>query len=517
MIFENKVDTSTYKLVIDGHYLCNRMAFASGATGLDNPQRDIVTWKKAFASGLSSLINELKDSINSVAIVYDGRSWRKDVEQIVNESLQHLSEDERGYKSNRSKDEAPIDIRLALSTFKEFGESIANTFNIPFITADGAEGDDLLAYISKYESDKGNKVLLYSSDGDIHQLVNENVFVYKQMPSDRPNKLVVPKSVKDKFFGTESDDSELAIFGQDNTPKDLLVSKYNEEDVMVAEPTDIILLKTISGDKKDNIMPTFQWTKVDGNGDTKVYKPTMMYIKKGLEAMGITNDDVTFDMLYDELFVRNLIKHIVLNSPLGEKVVDVTRTFKANIKTIITSDDYKDLSGFEKLKLACRGSDVIKPMYSHYDLSGKLYIPKISDIVESLGQMDITNDMLTDKFLKSVKFPKPFIALIMSKIAFLRDVNLCYDIYKQNLMMLHLDESCIPTKVFKYMEVQYDLKKDFICDLDVVSDFKNITASMDMSHDIFGDMGDSENVTVADNVDLDTDDIMNDVFGGMGI
>lgn len=518
MIFENKFDSGTYKLVIDGHYLCNRMAFASGVTGFDTPDKDVNEWKKAFASGFASLVDELKGCINSVAIVYDGRSWRKDVKQIVNESLQHLSEDERGYKANRSKDEAPIDIRLALQTFKEFGEHLEKTFGVPFITADGAEGDDLLAYISKYESEKGNKVLLYSSDGDIHQLVNDNVFVYKQMPSDRPNKLVVTQAIKDKYFPQSVDEGEMAVFGQSSIPKDLLVSKYDVDDVIVAEPVDIILLKSISGDAKDNIMPTFQWSKVDSTGQEKTYKPTMMYIKKGLDVMGLTPNDVTFENLYDEVFVRELIENIILNAPLGEKLVDVTRTFKANIKAIISDEKYVKMDGLQKLLLACRGNgEDIRPMYEHFNISGKRFVPTISDVVTSLEEIEVTNDMLTDKFLKGIKFPKPFLSAMMSKIDLLRDVRLCCDIYKQNLMMLHLDESCIPQKTFKHMEVQYDLKKDLPLDIENVSNFQNIISTMDMTHNIFGEMGDMEQVSVGENVDMETDDIMNSVFGGFGM
>lgn len=77
------------------------------------------------------------------------------------------------YKANR--EEAPEDLRQAIPDIKR----LVRAFNIPLIEAPGYEADDIIGTLSKKGSEAGYEVYMVTSDKDLGQLVNDNVFMYK--------------------------------------------------------------------------------------------------------------------------------------------------------------------------------------------------------------------------------------------------------------------------------------------------------------------------------------------------
>lgn len=85
-----------------------------------------------------------------------------------------------GYKAHRQA--MPEDLSAALPYVVRLIEG----FNIPVITSDGYEADDIIGTLAKKAEQVGYKVYCMTPDKDFAQLVSENIFIYKpsRMGSD---------------------------------------------------------------------------------------------------------------------------------------------------------------------------------------------------------------------------------------------------------------------------------------------------------------------------------------------
>ncbi|TVR80857.1 MAG: DNA polymerase I [Saprospirales bacterium] len=83
------------------------------------------------------------------------------------------------YKANR--DEQPEDITKAIP----YVYDIVKAFNIPILTMENFEADDVIGTIAKKAEKEGFKVYMVTPDKDYAQLVSDNVFMYK--PSRQGN------------------------------------------------------------------------------------------------------------------------------------------------------------------------------------------------------------------------------------------------------------------------------------------------------------------------------------------
>lgn len=77
------------------------------------------------------------------------------------------------YKAHR--EEMPEDLSRAIPYVFRLIEG----FNIPVITYDGFEADDIIGTLAKKAEKKGYKVYMMTPDKDFAQLVSENIFIYK--------------------------------------------------------------------------------------------------------------------------------------------------------------------------------------------------------------------------------------------------------------------------------------------------------------------------------------------------
>lgn len=83
------------------------------------------------------------------------------------------------YKANREAQ--PEDITAAMPYIREIIEG----FNIPIVTLEGWEADDLIGTISKQAEQEGFTVYMVTPDKDFGQLVSDNIFLFK--PSRQGN------------------------------------------------------------------------------------------------------------------------------------------------------------------------------------------------------------------------------------------------------------------------------------------------------------------------------------------
>lgn len=94
------------------------------------------------------------------------------------------------YKANRPP--CPEDLKPQFPIVRQTAESL----NLHILEKVGFEADDIIATIAKKSAAEGYQVLIVSSDKDLMQLIDENIFMYDAMK----NKFIGIPEVKEKFF-----------------------------------------------------------------------------------------------------------------------------------------------------------------------------------------------------------------------------------------------------------------------------------------------------------------------------
>lgn len=116
-------------------------------------------WKSNMFITLFSYIKLFKPE--RVVIALDSsNTWRKEIYP--------------DYKGKRkdNRDSSPIDYDKFFSVYRDFENSLRNTFkNFLFIKSEAAEADDIVAVIAKKYNKTYTKVICVSNDGDLKQLV----------------------------------------------------------------------------------------------------------------------------------------------------------------------------------------------------------------------------------------------------------------------------------------------------------------------------------------------------------
>ena len=187
-------------LLIDGHSILNRAYY--GIPILTNHE-GIHT--NAIYGFINIMLKAIEDEhSDSVAVAFDLKAptFRHKMYDVYNGTRKPMPEELR--------EQDPI--------IKE----ILSAMNIPVITLEGYEADDILGTLAKREQDKGVNVVIMSGDRDLLQLADKNI------------KIRLPKTIKGK--------TEIENY----YPADV-VEKYG------TTPTEFIDLKGLMGDTSDNI------------------------------------------------------------------------------------------------------------------------------------------------------------------------------------------------------------------------------------------------------------------------
>ena len=143
-------------LLIDGHYLMFRSWF-----GIPTPMINSNGIEVRAIYGLFNTTFRLLNTLNPthLAFVFDpkGPTFRN---ELYNE-----------YKANRSQTPTELKKQLEIITTK-----LPST-NIKSITVNNYEADDVLGTIGKTLGKRNTKILIYSGDSDLHQLVDDNIHI----------------------------------------------------------------------------------------------------------------------------------------------------------------------------------------------------------------------------------------------------------------------------------------------------------------------------------------------------
>ncbi len=97
------------------------------------------------------------------------------------------------YKANREA--MPEDMRQSIPFIKE----VIAAMNIPVLSKEGFEADDVIGTLAKKAENKGFQVFMMTPDKDYAQLVSENIFVFKPARSGNDAELWDVEKVKEKF------------------------------------------------------------------------------------------------------------------------------------------------------------------------------------------------------------------------------------------------------------------------------------------------------------------------------
>ncbi len=152
-----------------------------------------------FIRSINKLIQDFKP--DHIVAVFDGPNNKQSRKNIYEE-----------YKANRTRDNEDLPEQIAKA--KVFCEY----FGIPHIEIDGVEADDTMGAIAKWAESCGMKVFLCSSDKDLCQLVNDNIYVLNTWK----NNLILDSKGVEQAYGVRPDQivDYLAIIGDtsDNIP-----------------------------------------------------------------------------------------------------------------------------------------------------------------------------------------------------------------------------------------------------------------------------------------------------------
>ncbi|MDW7987192.1 MAG: DNA polymerase I [candidate division WOR-3 bacterium] len=155
----NNSNTKPSKVyLIDGHSLAYRSYFAFIRNPLRNSKGVNTSATFGFTNSLKKIFNIF--SPKYLAVVFDAGK----------ETFRHRLYEE--YKKERPQ--TPSDLVSQLPFIKEIVSAYGiKTFEIP-----GYEADDVLATMARKLSERGHKVFIITSDKDLFQLVNDNIFIY---------------------------------------------------------------------------------------------------------------------------------------------------------------------------------------------------------------------------------------------------------------------------------------------------------------------------------------------------
>ena len=145
--------------LLDGHALVYRAHYAF----MTRPLMNSKGWNVSCISGFTRVLLDLmkREKPSHLAVSFD----------LPSPTFRH--EMFENYKANR--DSQPEDISFGLPYIMQ----ILRGMNIPIITAEGYEADDVIGTLAKQAEKEGFQVYMMTPDKDYGQLVSENIFMYK--------------------------------------------------------------------------------------------------------------------------------------------------------------------------------------------------------------------------------------------------------------------------------------------------------------------------------------------------
>ncbi len=188
--------------LIDGHALVYRSHYAFIRRPLINSKGINTSAISGFVRTLIEIIRDKRPDYLAVVFDPEGPTFRHEEYEL--------------YKANRDKQ--PEDIQIAIPYIKK----VLEAFNVPVITIDRYEADDVIGTLAKEAAKKNIKTYMVTPDKDYGQLVDDNIFMYRPLGKGEGHEILGKEEIKQKW-GIEHPDQVidfLAIQGDasDNIP-----------------------------------------------------------------------------------------------------------------------------------------------------------------------------------------------------------------------------------------------------------------------------------------------------------
>lgn len=275
-------------LLIDGNWLLiSRFSvmsklFKSGQsdTALDTATENL---RDMMARSINIVLNRFP-AIDNIVFIADGGSWRKQIpvpSQLLNTTYKGNREKEPEFNWNR--------VFNALNGLTKKCQSIGITTSVQ----SNCEGDDWAWYWSRRLNDDGTSCIIWSSDNDLKQLVQNNNGVFTAWYNDR-NGIFFHSSLEEHTL-TEDDDHFLDVFMTPIQGRSPLMEDLSSRagEYHYVDPNTIITSKIICGDAGDNIKSVVQvvkggrtygvsvnlWEKISNNLNIKTIQDLRKYKK----------------------------------------------------------------------------------------------------------------------------------------------------------------------------------------------------------------------------------------------
>ena len=178
--------------LLDGHALVYRSHYAFISRPLINSKGLNTSAIMGFTNVLRDLIKREDPSHLAVCFDLSGPTFRNEIFE--------------DYKANREAQ--PEEITTALPYIFE----VIKGFNIPIITCEGYEADDVIGTLSKKAEKEGFKVYMMTPDKDYAQLVSPNIFMYKPARMGNGVEVLGEEEVLEKW-GIERVDQVIDMLG----------------------------------------------------------------------------------------------------------------------------------------------------------------------------------------------------------------------------------------------------------------------------------------------------------------
>ena len=246
-------------LLIDGNWLLISRFFVmtqlfkenQSEVALESATEDL---RDMMARSINIILNRFKE-IDNIVVISDGGSWRKQLP--VPSQLQSIT-----YKGNR-EEEVGISWDHVFSALNGLTKR-CRKLGITTCTQSSIEGDDWAWYWSRRLNAQGTSCIIWSSDHDLMQLVQNNCGVFTAWYNDNHG-LMFHNSLEIK----NPDPDDLDFFMQPvvyNPPLVEELAKHsNKHKVGYIDPNTIITGKVITGDSGDNIKSVVRVVKSGRN------------------------------------------------------------------------------------------------------------------------------------------------------------------------------------------------------------------------------------------------------------
>ena len=337
-------------LVVDGNWLLMSRYFMKRDTfrmDLSDSVKENSSHQLAdlMAQSISVILRQFRGSITNIIFVSDNRSWRKDYPMPL------CIETTDTYKGTRKNDETYDwkyiykSISILSNNLKSIGITTSNVY--------GVEGDDWCWWWSRKLNSEGTNVILWTSDEDVKQLIQEDEDTGAFTAwYERSKGLVLNSSMKPKKFDDEDD--ELGSFMAPIMPVNNIIKSLSKTTpISYVNPINIINKKIYIGDQGDNILPIFTYSK-----KSKIYKATQKDWSKliNFDNPGYIEKDWSDKLpkLYNEIYkiktkgdeqnittCDDFVEHAVYN----KKMVWLDESqIPRDVQSQMTSVEYKEIS-----------------------------------------------------------------------------------------------------------------------------------------------------------------------------